>query len=84
MIAGFDVANEYANKFELFQEFFAENESLDLEVLQEDQGRPRWAPRYSALCFFPQVWHSIDRGCTATVCSTPRLSSVRYRKTWGS
>ena len=34
---GFEVANEYAEKFELFREFFAENEEFDVEALSEEE-----------------------------------------------
>ena len=33
---GFEAASDYAGKFELFREFFAENEKLDFDKLQEE------------------------------------------------
>ena len=38
MIKAFSIADEYANKFELFRKFFEENEDLDMDMLQEDHG----------------------------------------------
>ena len=32
---GFEVADEYAGKFELFRQFFAENETLDIQNLEQ-------------------------------------------------
>ena len=38
MTKAFSIADEYANKFELFRKFFEENEDLDMNMLQEDHG----------------------------------------------
>ena len=47
---GFEVADEYAGKFELFKEFFALNETLDVEKLQEeDHGQENTTIHFNSL-----------------------------------
>ena len=44
MTKAFSIADEYANKFELFRKFFEENEDLDMNMLQEDHGTLHFKP----------------------------------------
>lgn len=37
LLRGYEQAEEYSSKFEPFREFFAENEGLDLDKMQEEE-----------------------------------------------
>jgi len=37
LTSGYKLAEEYSSKFEPFREFFAENEGLNLEKMQEEE-----------------------------------------------
>lgn len=37
LVSGYELAEEYSSKFEPFQNFYAENEELNLEKMQEEE-----------------------------------------------